>query len=162
MTLGGRGAGGGGAHYFCWYCSPPRESISHRLPPSLDCTHVEPLVRGGNRHQVPLLLSMGENDLGLKKAILSGEDDLVYLSVRHIEQEAGTSEKGREAFCELMHAHPEALRLLKVTRMARMLEGRDGRRDKEYGRGERGEGRGGGGVRVVVFFPSLDPHPPLC
>ncbi|CAM9915708.1 unnamed protein product [Ectocarpus sp. 4 AP-2014] len=64
--------------------------------------------------QVPLLLSMGENELGLKKAILSGEDDLVYLSVMHIEQEAGSSEKGREAFCELMHAHPEALRLLKV------------------------------------------------
>lgn len=65
--------------------------------------------------QVPLLLSMGENELGLKKAILSGEDDLVYLSVMHIEQEAGSSEKGREAFCELMHAHPEALRLLKVS-----------------------------------------------
>eukprot|EP00752_Nemacystus_decipiens_P002885 g2684.t1 len=64
--------------------------------------------------QVPLLLSMGENELGLKKAILSGEDDLVYLSVMHIEQEAGSSEKGREAFCELMLAHPEALRLLKV------------------------------------------------
>lgn len=58
---------------------------------------------------------MGENELGLKKAILSGEDDLVYLSVMHIEQEAGSSEKGREAFCELMHAHPEALRLLKVS-----------------------------------------------
>ena len=57
---------------------------------------------------------MGENELGLKKAILSGEDDLVYLSVMHIEQEAGSSEKGREAFCELMLAHPEALRLLKV------------------------------------------------
>lgn len=63
---------------------------------------------------MPLLLSMGENELGLKKAILSGEDDLVYLSVMHIEQEAGSSEKGREAFCELMLAHPEALRLLKV------------------------------------------------
>ncbi|CAM9620876.1 unnamed protein product, partial [Laminaria digitata] len=71
---------------------------------------LEPLAED----QVPLLLSMGENDLGLKKAILSGEDDLVYLAVRHIEQEAGASEKGREAFCELMHAHPEALRLLKV------------------------------------------------
>lgn len=65
--------------------------------------------------QVPLLLSMGENELGLKKAILSGEDDLVYLAVMHIEREAGSSEKGREAFFELMHAHPEALRLLKVT-----------------------------------------------
>ena len=64
--------------------------------------------------QVPLLLSMGENELGLKKAILSGEDDLVYLSVMHIDQEAGSSEEGREAFCELMLAHPEALRLLKV------------------------------------------------
>lgn len=58
---------------------------------------------------------MGENELGLKKAILSGEDDLVYLAVMHIEREAGSSEKGREAFFELMHAHPEALRLLKVT-----------------------------------------------
>lgn len=57
---------------------------------------------------------MGENELGLKKAIQSGEDDLVYLSVMHIEQEAGSSEKGREAFFELMLAHPEALRLLKV------------------------------------------------
>lgn len=57
---------------------------------------------------------MGENELGLKKAILSGEDDLVYLAVMHIEREAGSSEKGREAFFELMHAHPEALRLLKV------------------------------------------------
>lgn len=65
--------------------------------------------------QVPLLLSMGENELGLKKAILSGEDDLVYLSINHIEREAGSTEKGREAFCELMHAHPEALRLLKVS-----------------------------------------------
>lgn len=68
--------------------------------------------------QVPLLLSMGENELGLKKAILSGEDDLVYLSVMHIEQQAGSTEKekGREAFCALMLAHPEALRLLKVIR----------------------------------------------
>lgn len=67
-----------------------------------------------NKRQVPLLLSMGENELGLKKAILSGEDDLVYLAVMHIEREAGSSEKGREAFHQLMHAHPEALRLLKV------------------------------------------------
>lgn len=62
---------------------------------------------------------MGENELGLKKAILSGEDDLVYLAVMHIEREAGSSEKGRDAFHQLMHAHPEALRLLKVPRTLR-------------------------------------------
>lgn len=68
--------------------------------------------------QVPLLLSMGEHELGLKKAILSGEDDLVYLVVMHMEKEAGSSDKGRDAFFELMHAHPEALRLLKVPYLA--------------------------------------------
>ena len=57
---------------------------------------------------------MGENELGLKKAILSGEDDLVYLSVMHMEHEAGSSEKGRQAFLEIVNAYPEALRLLKV------------------------------------------------
>lgn len=91
-------------------------------------THLSPFEQ-----KVPLLLSMGEKELGLKKAILSGEDDLVYLSVMHIEQEAGSSEKGQQAFFELMHAHPEALRLLKVInspwkwnrllKMARVEEG---------------------------------------
>ena len=88
------------------------------------------------------MLSMGENDLGLKKAILSGEDDLVYLSVRHIEQEAGASEKGREAFCELMHAHPEALRLLKVMLISRMMLSGGDIRETAEGRGPRVEGRG--------------------
>lgn len=60
---------------------------------------------------------MGENEMGLQKAILSGEDDLVYLAIMHIERDLGTSDRGRDTFHRLMHAHPEALRLLKVPRI---------------------------------------------
>lgn len=62
---------------------------------------------------------MGEHELGLKKAIQSGEDDLVYLAVMHMERGASSNDKGREAFFEVVHAHPEALRLLKVWELSR-------------------------------------------
>jgi vacuolar protein sorting-associated protein 16 len=60
--------------------------------------------------QVPLLLSMGEQELALQKAVYSEDTDLICLVLIHLE---GGMED-RQAFYKLVHKYPEALNLLKV------------------------------------------------
>ena len=63
--------------------------------------------------QVPLLLSMGEEELALHKAVYSEDTDLVYLVLIHLEHSVQT-ESDKEAFHKLVHKYPEAVNLLKV------------------------------------------------
>jgi hypothetical protein len=60
--------------------------------------------------QVPLLLSMKEEELALQKAINSEDTDLIYLTLIHLER----SRPDMEAFYRLVHTHAEAVALLKV------------------------------------------------
>lgn len=60
--------------------------------------------------QVPLLLSMQEEELALSKAVNSEDTDLIYLTLIHLER----SRPDAEAFYRLVHAHPEAANLLKI------------------------------------------------
>jgi vacuolar protein sorting-associated protein 16 len=60
--------------------------------------------------QVPLLLSMQEEELALQKAINSEDSDLIYLTLIHLER----SRPEAESFYKLVHAHPEAANLLKI------------------------------------------------
>eukprot|EP00953_Heterococcus_sp_UTEX-ZZ885_P025814 14004-Heterococcus_DN1.PRE.4 len=81
--------------------------------------------------QVPLLLSMGEDERALQRAITSGDCDLVTLALLHIERSSYTtntnntanssssgnkgssSVRDQDAVYKLVHAYPEALSLLK-------------------------------------------------
>jgi Vps16, C-terminal region len=82
--------------------------------------------------QVPLLLSMGEDERALQRAITSGDCDLVTLALLHIERSSYTnnntntanssgnkgsssSVRDQDAVYKLVHAYPEALSLLKVS-----------------------------------------------
>mmetsp|Transcript_15400 Transcript_15400/g.23213 ORF Transcript_15400/g.23213 Transcript_15400/m.23213 type:complete len:848 (-) Transcript_15400:170-2713(-) len=60
--------------------------------------------------QVPLLLSMQEEELALQKAINSEETDLIYLTLIHLER----SRPDAQAFLRLVQTHPEASNLLKI------------------------------------------------
>ena len=60
--------------------------------------------------QVPLLLSMQEDELALQKSINSEDTDLIYLVLIHLER----SRPDIENFYRLVHAHPEASNLLKM------------------------------------------------
>ncbi|CAM9402118.1 unnamed protein product [Chrysoparadoxa australica] len=66
----------------------------------------EPLVAD----QVPLLLGMKEHKLGLKKAIDSGDSDLVCLALLHLER----MNMDRQQLYGMVGAHPEAVALLKA------------------------------------------------
>ncbi|CAM9451824.1 unnamed protein product [Discosporangium mesarthrocarpum] len=58
---------------------------------------------------------MEQNELALKKAIASGDDNLVYLVLMHLEKEGlGGSGMGKEAFYKMVYAFPEAVNLLKA------------------------------------------------
>ena len=59
--------------------------------------------------QVPLLLSMQEDELALQKAINSEDTDLIYLVLIHLER----SRPDIEHFFRLTNLHPEASNLLK-------------------------------------------------
>lgn len=59
--------------------------------------------------QVPLLLSMQEDELALQKAINSEDTDLIYLVLIHLER----SRPDIENFFRLTNLHPEASNLLK-------------------------------------------------
>ena len=60
--------------------------------------------------QVPLLLSMGEEELALRKAINSQDTDLIYLVLMHLEKSCPNV----ETYHKLVHAHAEAANLLKM------------------------------------------------
>jgi vacuolar protein sorting-associated protein 16 len=60
--------------------------------------------------QVPLLLSMNEVELALQKAMTSDDNDLIYLTLIHLER----SEPNSESFYRLLAQYPEALNLLKI------------------------------------------------
>lgn len=60
--------------------------------------------------QVPILLSMQEEELALQKAINSEDTDLIYLALIHIER----LNQDPEVFMRLVHTHPEAVNLLKI------------------------------------------------
>jgi len=60
--------------------------------------------------QVPLLLSMQEEQLALQKAINSEDTDLIYLTLIHLER----SRPDIDNFFQLVHAYPMATSLLKV------------------------------------------------
>ena len=60
--------------------------------------------------QVPLLLSMGEEELALRKAINSQDTDLIYLVLMHLEK----SWSNTEMYHKLVHLHAEAANLLKM------------------------------------------------
>ena len=60
--------------------------------------------------QVPLLLSMQEDELALQRSINSEDTDLIYLVLIHLER----SRPDIENFYRLVHAHPEASNLLKM------------------------------------------------
>jgi vacuolar protein sorting-associated protein 16 len=60
--------------------------------------------------QVPLLLSMNEVELALKKAMTSDDNDLIYLTLIHLER----SEPNSDNFYRLLAQYPEALNLLKI------------------------------------------------
>lgn len=66
--------------------------------------------------QVPLLLSMHEEELALQKAINSEDTDLIYLTLMHLEK----SRPDQEAFYRLIHSHAEAANLLKIYYRNRM------------------------------------------
>ena len=70
------------------------------------------LILGLEQHaadQVPLLLSMQEDELALQKAINSEDTDLIYLVLIHLER----SRPDIEHFFRLTSLHPEASNLLK-------------------------------------------------
>jgi hypothetical protein len=60
--------------------------------------------------QVPLLLSMQEEQLALQKAINSEDTDLIYLTLIHLER----SRPDIESFFNLVQVYPMAINLLKV------------------------------------------------
>ena len=60
--------------------------------------------------QVPLLLSMHEDELALQKAVNSEDTDLIYLTLFHLER----SRTDLESFYRLVYLHPEAVALLKL------------------------------------------------
>ncbi|KAJ1556883.1 hypothetical protein HK096_010294, partial [Nowakowskiella sp. JEL0078] len=60
-------------------------------------------------NQVPLLMSMQEDDLALVKAIESGDNDLVYLVMLHIQRKLPTAE-----FFRIVHGKPLACSLLET------------------------------------------------
>ncbi len=72
--------------------------------------------------QVPLLLSMGEEELALHKAVYSEDTDLVYLVLIHLEHSIKT-ESDKEAFHKLVHKYPEAVNLLKVYYRSKITSG---------------------------------------
>lgn len=60
--------------------------------------------------QVPLLLSMQEEQLALQKAITSEDTDLIYLTLIHLER----SRPDIDNFFQLVHAYPMATSLLTI------------------------------------------------
>jgi vacuolar protein sorting-associated protein 16 len=60
--------------------------------------------------QVPLLLSMQEEELALQKAINSEDTDLIYLTLIHLEKSRGDI----DSFYRLIYSHAEAANLLKI------------------------------------------------
>lgn len=60
--------------------------------------------------QVKLLLSMGEDELALQKAVNSSDSDLIYLAVLHLQE----ARKGGEHFFRLVQLYPDASALLSV------------------------------------------------
>jgi len=60
--------------------------------------------------QVPLLLSMQEEELALQKAINSEDTDLIYLTLIHLER----SRSEIDSFYRLVYSHNEAANLLKI------------------------------------------------
>ena len=72
--------------------------------------------------QVPLLLSMGEDELALHKAVFSEDTDLVYLVLIHLEHSIKT-ESDKEAFHKLVYKYPEAVNLLKVYYRSKITAG---------------------------------------
>ena len=60
--------------------------------------------------QVPLLLSMQEEELALQKAINSEDTDLIYLTLIHLEK----SQPDINAFFSLVSGHPMASSLLRI------------------------------------------------
>ena len=61
--------------------------------------------------QVPLLLSMHEEELALQKAISSGDTDLLHIALLHLERSRRDDES---SFYKLVLSYPEASNLLKV------------------------------------------------
>lgn len=59
--------------------------------------------------QIPLLLSMKEDELALQKAINSNDTDLIYLTLVHLEKS-----RDLESFFRYVHMHGEAVNLLKI------------------------------------------------
>ena len=59
--------------------------------------------------QIPLLLSMKEDELALQKAINSTDTDLIYLTLMHLEKT-----RDLDSFFRLAHSHTEAVNLLKI------------------------------------------------
>ena len=58
--------------------------------------------------QIPLLLSMKEDELALQKAINSGDSDLIYVTLFQLEKS-----RDFDSFFRLVHSHTEAVNLLK-------------------------------------------------
>jgi len=65
-------------------------------------------------NQVPLLLAMLEEEAALAKAIASGDTDLIYLVLIHMINKEQASDRTLERLYRMIHAHPEAINLLKV------------------------------------------------
>lgn len=61
--------------------------------------------------QVPLLLSMHEEELALQKAIGSGDTDLVHIALLHLER---VHRGDADAFHQLVLSYPDAANLLRV------------------------------------------------
>ena len=59
--------------------------------------------------QIPLLLSMKEDELALQKAINSSDSDLIYLTLFNLEKS-----RDLESFFKYVHIHANAVNLLKI------------------------------------------------
>ena len=59
--------------------------------------------------QIPLLLSMKEDELALQKAVNSADSDLIYLTLFNLEKS-----RDRESFFKHVHIHMDAVSLLKI------------------------------------------------
>ena len=59
--------------------------------------------------QIPLLLSMKEDELALQKAVNSADSDLIYLTLFNLEKS-----RDKESFFKHVHIHMDAVSLLKI------------------------------------------------
>ena len=65
---------------------------------------------------MPLLLSIGEDEAALRRAISSGSGNLTATVLLQLERQAASAVSGpaSDAFMRIVHACPEALSMLKV------------------------------------------------